>query len=127
MNLSFGDEHRLKSRKLIERLFKDGKSVKAYPVIGVLRVYEPGAPTKIGYSVSKKKFASAVDRNLIKRRMREASRVALSKGLINRNSGLALMLIYVDRKIQDFHVLEKAISKLLLKIEESNEQDIEQF
>lgn len=127
MDQSFGSEHRLKSKKLITQLFKDGNSYKSFPIIGVVTQIEENATTQIGFSVSKKRFASAVDRNLIKRQMREAVRHGLGKGSLSRTSGLALMLIYVDKQFADFKGLEKAISKLLSRVTESYERDIEQF
>lgn len=119
MDLSFGREHRLRGRKLIAWLFRNGASFKAYPIIGIVAQYEENAPTSFGFSVAKKRIGSAVERNQVKRRMREAVRLSMAEGLIDRTSGLALMLIYVDKQVVDYEVIERATRKLLRKIAES--------
>jgi ribonuclease P protein component len=73
---TFPKQERLTSKKLIEELFKRGSSVYLYP----FRLqYLPGPPSSLAvpqvlFSVSKRNFKRAVDRNTIRRRMREAYR-----------------------------------------------------
>src|SRR5205809_6930341 len=75
---TLGKSERLKSRKLIELLFKNGRSFNAFP----FRVYyieekiifdEPNV--HFGGGVSTKNFKKAVDRNRIKRLTREGWRL----------------------------------------------------
>src|SRR5689334_5548279 len=72
----FPKAERLKSRKQIEALFAGGKSVSVFPVRAVyelLPAEEPGL--KVGVSASKRYFKKAVDRNRIKRLLRETYRL----------------------------------------------------
>ena len=127
MDFSLGKEHHLKSKKLIERLFSEGRTVKAFPFIAVMASYSEGGPTQVGFSVSKKKFPKAVDRNRIKRKMREAFRINLPHSSLSRTSGLAFMLIYVDKIIADNEVFDRSMKKLIQKMVDAEAQDIEQF
>ncbi|MCG8341099.1 MAG: ribonuclease P protein component [Cytophagales bacterium] len=73
---TFSKNERLRSKKLIAQLFEQGETLDIYP----LRMfYLPCRPTQIPnhqvlFAVSKKKFKSAVVRNRIKRKLREAYR-----------------------------------------------------
>jgi ribonuclease P protein component len=72
-------KERLSSLKAIERLFKDGQGLTKYPIrlIWLNTTASPGQdfPVQVMFSASKKKFARAVDRNRIKRLLREGYRL----------------------------------------------------
>lgn len=126
MDLSQGGEHRLKSKKLIGKVFSKGRAVKAFPVIAMVLPCDEAQPWKAGYSVPKKKIPRAADRNLLKRRMREAVRLNIGSCQLREQSGLAFMLIYVDRKVSDYQVIEHSVRRILKKVEESIEPDVKQ-
>ena len=116
MKLTFGKNEKLKSKKAIENLFSEGQSYVSHP-IRIVYTVKPKADynVKIGVSVAKKKFKHAVDRNLLKRRMREAYR--LNKELIQENEySIDALLIYTSSKIKDFDVLNKSMQDLLDKL-----------
>jgi ribonuclease P protein component len=85
MDNSYPTAEKLKSKKLIDRLFTEGKSVSKYPLRLVYCTfdYEDKVPIKIGVSVSKKYFKLAVERNYYKRVLRECYR--LNKTLLTEN------------------------------------------
>lgn len=110
---------RLKSEKLIEKLFQDGNSLFVYPIKVVYRRIESDvSETKlqVGYSVSKRNFKRAVDRNRIKRQLREAVRGNFGSCAISCESSVDLMMIYVSKDMLEFDIINKAISKLLKKL-----------
>ena len=82
---SYPKEEKLKSKKIIDSLFSDGKSVGKYPLrlVYVKHNFEENVPLKMGVSVSKKYFKKAVDRNYFKRVLRECYR--LNKHLLTDN------------------------------------------
>ena len=74
---SYNKFEKLKSRKQIELLFAQGKSISSFPVkvFYLPVVHTPEHPVQVGVGVSARNFKKAVDRNTIKRRMREAYRL----------------------------------------------------
>ena len=76
----FQKQERIVSQKLIEELFGGGKShsLAAFPLRVVYMQQERQdrqEPVKVLVSVSKKRFHHAVDRNRVKRQIREAYRL----------------------------------------------------
>lgn len=82
-----------------------------YP-IKVYYLAETGtpAPVKMGVSVPKKKFKKATDRNLLKRRMREAFR--LQRPEEPPLCELFTMWVYIAREKEPYGKIEKATQKL---------------
>lgn len=108
---------RLKSQKSIKELFDKGSSFFLYPFKVVYRTGDTDGRVlpKILVSVSKRKIPKAVDRNLMKRRIREAYR--LNKGLLLEASrSLEFGLVYVSADEMDFHKLEGIVKKVLQRI-----------
>lgn len=115
---TFPKAERLHSKKLIQELFDKGSSFYSYPFkILFWQLPDPGVH-QVLFSVSKRKFKSAVDRNLIKRRMREAYR--LNKHILYSNQeeqpSLLIAYIYTGKEIPDYHFLENKLSKSLKRL-----------
>lgn len=114
MSERFSKKEKLKSSKLIEKLFIEGKSVYFYPLklIYIESESNDKVNIKIGFGVSKRNFKRSVDRNLLKRRMREAYRKNKPK-VSNKN--YTCMLVYSSKKIEDYTLIENKLNQCLTK------------
>lgn len=123
MDQSFGKEEKLKSKKLIDILFQEGKSLKAYPLkLVYLPITNPEITSfKTGVSVPKKLVKTAVGRNRIKRLMREAFRKNKYLVINNSSQAYALMFIYISREELSMEHLNKAMLKLLEKFKKQED------
>ncbi len=117
MPLTFPKKEKLKSKKLIDRLFAEGKAMTSYPI--KLIYIQTGAMEKVrfqtGVTVPKKKFKSAVKRNRIKRLLREAYR--LNKPILFNNSegNFAFLFLYLGKEMPQYQSIEAHVKKLLQK------------
>jgi len=119
--LTFPREEKLKSRKMISNIFSEGSVVKSYPIRiqFIFHEIEDFPPCQMGVSVPKRHFKSAVDRNKIKRQIKEAYRLNKSS-LINdlklKKKKIAMMFIFSANINLEFTQIEKltiaAISKI---------------
>ena len=110
-------QERLSSLKEIEILFKEGHSLTKYPFRLVWRLGSSvdDVPVKVMFSVSKKKFPRAVDRNRIKRLMREAYR-HLKPDLFTEFSTdrtFHIGLIFTGTEIPDLLTIQKRLTLAL--------------
>jgi ribonuclease P protein component len=123
---NYSRNEKLKSKKDIEYLFKKGKSINAFPirVIHVKKNEPKSIPINAGVTVSKKNIKLAVNRNLLKRRIREAYRInnsELKKHLTSNNLEIDLMFIYSSKEILSFQKIEEKIKILLTRLSEISE------
>jgi ribonuclease P protein component len=113
MQFKFRKEERLSSEKLIKELFQKGSSFYFFP-FKVLVMPNPDKSARFHQlltSVSKKNFKRAVDRNLIKRRMRESYR--LNKNLLPDSPLLLIAYIYNAKEILTFAQIQERFVKTL--------------
>lgn len=122
---------RVKSICTIERIFsKDSISIFRYPILLKLLIEDAsGSSVKVGFSVSKRMYKKAVDRNRIKRWLRESYRQNKeSLATFSREKNMHLSLFFIlsskpkilnRKEIHDniLHLL-KSIPK---KLESNNE------
>ncbi|WP_179349406.1 ribonuclease P protein component [Winogradskyella pacifica] len=127
MNFNYSKKDKLKSKKLIEQLFTEGKAVTAYPLrlVYLKTEFEDGSQLKTGVSVSKRLHKTAVSRNQIKRLLREAYR--LNKPLYFNNSSVsyAFMILYLSKDGTTFDKLDQSIKSLFKKFLVKTEPFIE--
>lgn len=125
MKFTLGKDEKLKSRKLIEHLFAEGKRVKSFPLqlIYLQISHDSEFPVKVGFSVPKRVVKLAVDRNRIKRMMREVYRK--NKYLIAENikEPYIFMLIYTDKAEPKYSDLEEMFKKVCVKFLSKIEED----
>ena len=117
MSYSFSKIEKLKSKKQIEALFKEGKSISAYPlrIIYTKTEFKDDVQIKTAVSVSKRNFKKAVDRNHIKRLLRETYRLNKADVFNNFTTQYALMILYIGKDKPEFKTLNTTMKKLLEK------------
>lgn len=116
MRFTFGKEEKLKSRKQIEQLFAEGDIVKEFPILmKFLKVDENDFLIKVAFSVPKRNFKLAVDRNRIKRLLRESYRLNKHILLNNVEGKYVIMFIYTDKKEWNYQDLEEKMITVLNK------------
>jgi ribonuclease P protein component len=119
---TFTKEERLCNKKLIDELFHKGSSFLCYPfkVSWLSTDQEQPYPVQVLFSVSKKRFKKAVDRNLIKRRAKEAFRLNkqqyLYTGLEDTGKRIIVSIGYVGKDISPYAMVEKKMLKLLAEL-----------
>lgn len=114
-NTKFGKSEKLKQRSQIKELFSQGKTIKQFPVKLVYLPQDACKAHKVGVSVPKRNFKRAVDRNQLKRILREAYR--LNKDLLsNTPQPYTMMLIYSGKEKRDFQQISSCIQKLMRKL-----------
>ena len=123
---------KLKSRKRIEWVFKEGKSLSVFPfkVFYLLGRPAPAAPRvpahgpshaslQAGFGAGSRHFKKAVDRNRIKRLSREAYRVQkqpLIDLLAEKGLSMALFFIYTGKELPDHITVKAKIGVALQKL-----------
>lgn len=115
MSFTYSKKDKLKSKKAIEQLFSEGKAVTAYPLRLVYLEYtfDDGIQFKTGVSVSKRNFKNAVDRNRIKRLLREAYRLNKDTRFNNILASYALMILYIGKDEKEFTSINTSMNELL--------------
>lgn len=118
---------KLKSRKTIEQLFQKGNSITLHPFRLLYSVSFSSSPAsiKMGVAVSKKFFKKAVERNRIKRLLREAYRknkLSLHEWAQQQSAEINIFIIYTSPSLPEWNWLELKVQQLLHKfIERLNE------
>lgn len=118
--LRLSKKEKLTHKRLWESLFQTGTRLKAFP----LMLYYAKTPlpqpvqAQVGFSAPKRRFPKAVDRNRIKRLMREAYRLEKS-GLFNSTKGpYAFVILYIGKEDPDLRDIQKAMKSLFKKFAE---------
>jgi len=116
---SLGKTERLKSRKQIDILFETGKKITQFPFRLIYRIEKGKAEIKAGFTVSSKNFPSAVDRNRIKRLIRESYRLQKKDAestVVKKEYLLHLFFIYTGREILSHEEIALRLKQILDKL-----------
>jgi len=118
---TFTKEERLCNKKLIDGLFHSGSSFLCYPFkVSWLLNPEQEVCAQVLFAVPKRRFKNAVDRNLIKRRIREAYRLNKQEHfyamLNDTGKKIVFSLGYIGKEIEPYEVIEKKMLKLLSQL-----------
>src|SRR5690606_13910329 len=108
---SFKKEERLCNKRLIEQLFHKGSSFHLYPFrLTFLPSKEITVPAQVLIAVPKRRFKRAVDRNLLKRRIREGYRILkrniLYDFLDQQQVSILFSIQYIGKDIHDYEFIE---------------------
>lgn len=117
MGATYSKKEKLKSKKCIEQLFTEGQSVSVFPLrlVYMSTIFEEQIKLKTGVSVSKRNFKNAVDRNRIKRLLRESYRLNKATYFNNITTQYAFMILYIGKKEPTFIELEIKMKQLFEK------------
>jgi len=126
---SFKKAERLCNHKLINRLFTNGHSFFHYPfkIIYLIvdqderRLFSESYPVQVLFTTSKRRFKRAVDRNRLKRLMREGYRKnkhELYETLHEPKANLALGLVYTGREILTYQEIEPKIKAAIMRLKQ---------
>src|SRR5690606_11303824 len=117
----FKKEERLCNKRLIKALYESGSSFVLYPFkVVFLPTNELAVPAQVVISAPKRRFKRAVDRNLLKRRMREAYRLQKNQSLYPflNNGPILLSIQYIGNKIEDYKLISNKMNAVFLKLQD---------
>ena len=119
----FRKQDKLKSSIEIDTLYRENKFVVSFPLKCYYSFSEIDAEKnslRVAFAVPKKTFKHAVDRNTLKRRMREAYRLNYKKifeeFISQKEKQLKLFIIYIGKEKVDFSCIEKKLQEVLGRI-----------
>ncbi len=115
MRFTYTKQEKLKKRTLLKELFENGKARTVFPIrmIYLKKEHLGDFPIQASVSVSKRNFKRAVDRNRIKRLMREAYRLNKHFLYENLENKYIIMFIYLSKKEESFPYIEKKFKQLM--------------
>ncbi len=117
---SYNKKEKLKSRKQLQQIFSTGKTFSIFPLkVFYQSVNEQDNIIKTGVGVSSKNFKKAVDRNRIKRLLRECYRtqkLPLHNYLLNSKKKFAIFILYIDKVMPEYDLINQKMLQVLQKL-----------
>lgn len=127
LKYTLGKNERLKSRKAIDQLFADGKSFSMFPLKAIWQKLpandqQPTANAflQAAFSVSKRNFKKAVDRNRIKRLMRESYRLQkneLFNSLVVSKQSIAVFILYTGNELPEYDLVFSKMTLIIKRLQ----------
>ncbi|MBK5213238.1 MAG: ribonuclease P protein component [Flavobacteriaceae bacterium] len=120
VNNKFPKTEKLKSSKTIENLFMEGKTYSKFPIKIFFLPKDAMENNLAAFAVPKRNFKLAVNRNRVKRQLREAYR--LNKHLLEEIHGkkFVMLFLFLGKVKPQYAELENAMAKLLKKLRDEN-------
>lgn len=120
---TFGKQERLCSSMLIDRLFSEGnRQISVFPVRLVWLLADDIEGVQVLISAPKRNFHHAVDRNRIKRQIREFYRThsaTLKEAVASKGKGMMLAFLFNDNKLWDSDKLSERLGTAMGKLLET--------
>ncbi len=122
---TLGKNERMKSRKRIDALFNEGKKIQQFPVrlLYIAGKTEKAATVedavRAGFTASSRNFPRAVDRNRIKRILRESYRqekAPLAEAALKTGTRLEMFFIYTGRELTDTASVRQVVGGIVRKL-----------
>jgi len=115
-------KEKLKSRTELQAIFATGKSFSVFP-IKVFFIEKNNAdvsiPVTAGVGVSSRHFKKAVDRNRIKRLLREAYRLekqSLHQTVVAQSKSIAIFFLYIDKELPEYTLIREKMKESMEKL-----------
>lgn len=120
---TFGVHERLKSKKHFAALFNQGRSINKQPVTLIFKevAFNDAVPVRTAFTVPKRKFKKATERNKLKRRMKEAFRQhkhGLYDTLTKSGKQLAMVFVYTGKEPVSYAIITEKIVILLQELQQ---------
>ena len=132
-NNTFGKNERITHRDAIGELFASGRSFQQYPLKVIYMPVESsaGPAVQVLIAVPKKKFKRAVDRNRIRRMIREAYRLN-KKGLLDlvgrSGKNLRIGFVFIGNEIPATYAeIEDKLAAAIMKLKHIGTDTEDQF
>jgi ribonuclease P protein component len=115
-NYSFRKNERLCSKKIIRKIFNEGDTLYLHPFKLYFLKEISLIPTKVMFSVPKRNFKKAVDRNNIRRKLKEAYRT--NKNILPNQNGFltSLAIVYIAKENIPFVILQEKLIMVLYRL-----------
>lgn len=119
---TFKKGEKLRKKQDLDTLFlsKDGFIIYPFRVVYCqLHYKEEEIPAKVLISIPKRRIKKAVQRNLLKRRTREAYRLKkheLYQNIDTENHTLAIGLLYIGNKVVSYREIDNAIDEIIREL-----------
>lgn len=115
---TFSKQERLRNRPSLQRLVEEGRSVHEPPfrLTGLHMALDAPVPVQVAFAVPKRNVPRAVDRNRIRRRMREAYRRnkhAYHARLVQGGRQCALLFVLQGRSLPGYMDVERKMIRAL--------------